>query len=326
MNSQSNRRQPSRSKSVKAKCHHYQIGEEAYEIDIINSPSNNDASSVQAAASLKRFDGAFVRRSDGAWTYAVVYQVVSSNDKDGRIMPYLNFVVCINGSTKKIGMNHWSSRIRTLPKCDDDVMTSSNNIEREDTSLDVTPTTEEKRSALKKGCDFHPQRRMSAPLLTTSFIYKTIMDELESSARNDKKSTSLTRSTSLVGLESLELMKEDDEEVENKQLKRVASSTSMGTKDRISAILMELNDQSGERDTENKQCAKKSFAFLFETLIDESSKKTGSSSSSCASGASKSFDGKWGLGSEEKKKGSGGGRLTSSVLFKQAWTTINRCV
>jgi hypothetical protein len=100
----------------------------------------------------------------------------------------------------------------------------------------------------------------------------------------------------------------------------------MGTKDGISAILMELNDQSGERDTENKQCAKKSFAFLFETLIDESSKKTGSSSSSCASGASKSFDGKWGLGSEEKKKGSGGGRLTSSVLFKQAWTTINRCV
>jgi hypothetical protein len=56
---------------------------------------------------LRHLDAAFVRRSDGSWTYAIVADWSRQEDS-------IRFVVNDRGSTKSYPMNTWSSSVRRI--------------------------------------------------------------------------------------------------------------------------------------------------------------------------------------------------------------------
>ena len=56
---------------------------------------------------LQPDDGAFVRRTDGKWTYSIVKKM----DSD-----FIQFIVNPNGSTKDYKQKYWVSHVRVLNK------------------------------------------------------------------------------------------------------------------------------------------------------------------------------------------------------------------
>jgi len=89
--------------------HSYTIGDIAQTCDIETSHAA-DAESKRDASSFRVGDGAFIRRSDRIWRYAVVSDVSRGNT------PFIIFTVSANGSTKKVGPRHCGDQVRPLKR------------------------------------------------------------------------------------------------------------------------------------------------------------------------------------------------------------------
>ena len=83
----------------------YSVGDKGREEDMIVDGKKETAAAV---ALLRVSDAAFVRRSDGNWTYAVVKQRTEGSDAS------IKFKVNSRGSTKSFPMSQWGSYIRRI--------------------------------------------------------------------------------------------------------------------------------------------------------------------------------------------------------------------
>lgn len=88
----------------------YSVGDKGREEDMIIDSKKETAAAV---ALLRVSDAAFVRRSDGNWTYAVVKERVDGNDAS------IKFKVNARGSTKSFPMSQWGSYIRRVKRAAD---------------------------------------------------------------------------------------------------------------------------------------------------------------------------------------------------------------
>lgn len=84
----------------------YSVGDKGREEDMIVHTSKKDTAA--AVALLRVSDAAFVRRSDGNWTYAIVKDRTDGNDAS------IKFKVNARGSTKSFPMSQWGSYIRRV--------------------------------------------------------------------------------------------------------------------------------------------------------------------------------------------------------------------
>ena len=84
-------------------AHGYNIGDEGRRRDMIKD--DNKETALMRIASLRSGDGAFIRRTEGNWTYATVKSV----EKDAIL-----FIVHANGSTKAYKTKYWVTHVRTL--------------------------------------------------------------------------------------------------------------------------------------------------------------------------------------------------------------------
>ena len=73
---------------------------------------------IQAVDSLNTHDFAFVKRSDGSYSFAILayrsMEPTKRADGDAAMGKYMNFVICDSGSTKMVRMSHWSKSIRLV--------------------------------------------------------------------------------------------------------------------------------------------------------------------------------------------------------------------
>jgi len=69
---------------------------------------------AQAANSLKKYEYAFIRRSDGSYSYAIVAcrSFRSKNGATAEEEECIMFVVDEKGSTKVVGQKHWGDVVR----------------------------------------------------------------------------------------------------------------------------------------------------------------------------------------------------------------------
>ncbi|KAK1734398.1 hypothetical protein QTG54_014905 [Skeletonema marinoi] len=84
----------------------YEIGDKGSDEDMIITPKKETAAAV---AQIRVNDAAFVRRSDGSWTYAIVKDQVD----DGRNRS-IRFKVNTRGSTKSFPPSQWGTYIRCV--------------------------------------------------------------------------------------------------------------------------------------------------------------------------------------------------------------------
>jgi hypothetical protein len=84
----------------------YEIGDKGSDEDMIITPKRETAAAV---AQIRVNDAAFVRRSDGSWTYAIVKDQVD----DGRNRS-IRFKVNTRGSTKSFPPSQWGTYIRCV--------------------------------------------------------------------------------------------------------------------------------------------------------------------------------------------------------------------
>jgi len=73
---------------------------------------------IKAVDSLKTHDFAFVKRSDGSYSFAILayrsMEPTKRADGDADMRECMNFVICNNGSTKMVRRSHWSRSIRLV--------------------------------------------------------------------------------------------------------------------------------------------------------------------------------------------------------------------
>ena len=83
----------------------YSVGDKGRDEDMVIKPKKETAAAV---ALLRIRDAAFVQRSDGSWTYAVVKDRATGNDA------WIKFKVNARGSTKSFPMSQWGTYIRII--------------------------------------------------------------------------------------------------------------------------------------------------------------------------------------------------------------------
>ena len=88
---------------------HYSIGDRGNEDDMIIDSKKATAALV---AEIRANDAAFVRRSDGSWTYAVV------KDRTYGETETIRFKVNVRGSTKAFPISQWGTYVRRVKKRD----------------------------------------------------------------------------------------------------------------------------------------------------------------------------------------------------------------
>ena len=86
-----------------ASAHGYNIGDEGRRRDMVKD--DNKETALMRIAGLRSGDGAFIRRTEGNWTFATVKSV----EKDAIL-----FIVHVNGSTKAYKTKYWVTHVRTL--------------------------------------------------------------------------------------------------------------------------------------------------------------------------------------------------------------------
>ena len=92
--------------------------------DVLRSPADvshaTEAQAFQAASALEDYDFAFVKRSDGSFSYAILAyrstELIRRGDGKART-ECLNFVTSDEGATKKVAQGNWSKCVR-LPAVD----------------------------------------------------------------------------------------------------------------------------------------------------------------------------------------------------------------
>lgn len=85
----------------------YCIGDRGKEEDMIVDSKKATAAAV---AEIRANDGAFVRRSDGNWTYAI------AKDRTHGDNPTIRFKVNVRGSTKAFPTSQWGTYVRRIRK------------------------------------------------------------------------------------------------------------------------------------------------------------------------------------------------------------------
>ena len=82
----------------------YDIGDEAHTpSDMIIKSTTQEA--MEDADSLQKYNFAFIKRSDGSFTYAILFRRSSDS---------LTFVMDTNGSTKEVSRKRWSEMVRLV--------------------------------------------------------------------------------------------------------------------------------------------------------------------------------------------------------------------
>jgi len=89
----------------------YCMGDKGEDDDMIIESKKATAAAV---AEIRSGDGAFVRRSDGSWTYAVVKDRTYGGDS-----PTIRFKVNVRGSTKAFPTSQWGTYVRRIRKRED---------------------------------------------------------------------------------------------------------------------------------------------------------------------------------------------------------------
>ena len=91
----------------------YRIG------DVLRSPADvshvTEAQAFRAASALEDYDFAFVKRSDGSFSYAILaYRSTELIRRGGgqALVECLNFVMSDEGATKKVAQGNWSKCVR----------------------------------------------------------------------------------------------------------------------------------------------------------------------------------------------------------------------
>lgn len=59
---------------------------------------------------MKNYEFAFIKRTDGSWTYAILAYRSTSQDEE----EFMTFVMNEEGSTKIIRMRHWAEYVRCV--------------------------------------------------------------------------------------------------------------------------------------------------------------------------------------------------------------------
>jgi len=85
----------------------YSIGDKGQPTDMIIANKKETAASV---AQIRVHDAAFVRRSDGSWTYAIVKDRTYDDNGEGTI----RFKVNLRGSTKAFPTSQWGTYVRRI--------------------------------------------------------------------------------------------------------------------------------------------------------------------------------------------------------------------
>ena len=88
--------------------------------DALRSPADalahpNEAQAFHAASALEDFDFAFVKRSDGSFSYAILAYRSTEMIRRGSgqaMVECLNFVMSDEGATKKVAQGNWSKYVR----------------------------------------------------------------------------------------------------------------------------------------------------------------------------------------------------------------------
>lgn len=86
----------------------YKLGDTAKPSDMKASYMESKSAYVLLAASLEKGDGAFVRRSDGTWRFAIV----AHKELSQREIPRIDLYVNKKGSKKCLPLKGWASNIR----------------------------------------------------------------------------------------------------------------------------------------------------------------------------------------------------------------------
>merc|ERR1712194_977812 len=90
---------------------------------MIHQPTDSQA--FHAVSSLEDYDFAFVKRSDGSFSYAILAYRSTELIRTGHgkaMVECMNFVMSVDGATKKIAQGNWSKCVRLPAKeCPDDL-------------------------------------------------------------------------------------------------------------------------------------------------------------------------------------------------------------
>lgn len=78
--------------------------------------SSTQAATLVVASLLHDFDAAFIKRSCGSWTYAILAEKILEEDEDNNISEKskLRFVVNSQGSTKNLSFHKWGECVRLV--------------------------------------------------------------------------------------------------------------------------------------------------------------------------------------------------------------------
>lgn len=79
----------------------------------------NPTSASSKVSALKNYDFAFIKRTDGSWTYAILAYRSYEND-DGNQDECMMFVMNEAGSTKMIKKCHWAEYVRRVARSEED--------------------------------------------------------------------------------------------------------------------------------------------------------------------------------------------------------------
>lgn len=92
--------------------------------DTIRSPSHmiiapTPEQAFEATSSLRKHAFAFVKRTDGSYSYAILAfrslePPMDNSGPDNSLEEYMGFVMCGDGSTKKLRKKHWGNHVRLV--------------------------------------------------------------------------------------------------------------------------------------------------------------------------------------------------------------------
>mmetsp|Transcript_34166 Transcript_34166/g.69807 ORF Transcript_34166/g.69807 Transcript_34166/m.69807 type:complete len:184 (+) Transcript_34166:679-1230(+) len=119
----------------------FNIGDEGKRRDMIKDDDKDVA--LKRIAALQPDDGAFIRRTDGKWTYATVKKMESDS---------ILFIVNPNGSSKDYKKKYWVSHVRVLNKEKEKKRSSSSAKDKDDEHrLSKKREKKEKKSSSSSG-------------------------------------------------------------------------------------------------------------------------------------------------------------------------------
>ncbi|EED88396.1 predicted protein [Thalassiosira pseudonana CCMP1335] len=190
----------------------YEIGDPGKHRDMIMDKEE----AIAIIPKLQVDDGAFIRRSDGKWTYAVVKAQETTDD--GK--PAIRFTVNNRNSSKAYVEKYWGTHIRPLKTAEIEQSDSSSVGERESRAPQLDPagmlsrqssnySLESSKSEAKE----EPSRGTSCPPTQNRLMFDYSRRSRRSRSRSRRRAVSLTPMRSLCSIVESEREDEEDEDV-----------------------------------------------------------------------------------------------------------------